>query len=476
VLPADVADELRVMCEHSNAHYWTMKRLRLPTYGESPIDRTWSCGCGKPAAKCVCGAALTLPRGVLPAVRATVERAGYSLRVADLRELGLVLSESLVYRRPLRAYQSDAIAKMVAAGGGILRAPTGSGKTSTLLALTAFLSTRSLVVVHSSALFRQWQERVRAELGIEPGVVQGKTSILKPVTIAMQKTLWSRGIDTELREYFGAILCDEIQFFASKTFREVIDLAPHFYRFGASADQRRKDGKEYLIHDTFGPVVAEVGRKELVEDGFVVPVEVRVYETDTEADWYGVPESDHDHERKIDVSRLRKELAADPVRNQIALEAAAQEAEAGKFVFVMAHEREHCRALAAALSGVGIPAGLLLGGPESRAEFDRTLSEMRAGTLRVGVGTYQAIGTGLDVPALDAVVCVTPIASNRQFFGQVIGRACRPSPGKKGARMHYLWDSKIFGKRAVQNMCAWNDGPVLVQRGSEWTNAKTWRR
>ena len=828
-LPEALADRFRALTEHANKHYWTLKRLRLPAFHEHPIERTWEHACkAKDIRKCDCKT-FSFPRGVLPQIQAVAKEMGVQLRIVDMQERGVPLTEPLKYQRALRWYQEDSIQKMLAAGGGILRASTGSGKTSVLIALAARLNVRSLVIVHSSALLSQWQDRVRSELGIEPGLIQGKISKLKPVTIAMQKTLWSRGIDAEIAQYFGAVLADECfvsgtqillsngdlkpiesikvgdtvavggrvvaiqsreyegelidvdgvlstpnhpyaagsdwceigslnsgvelyqdgghanrmrilreeveagqskramrvsshgieevrrerdmpslrqgyvssterlngaacevtmrddwsverraqsdgrfagekigrfdarstdvrsavtysekdvevgrlplevceiaiqittgeicekrgagevacschaidsrwenhpirwsetrerererecgyasgkttgadvmseriraracypdevitsdaqslhigfreyrkedcirnrwfeplsreaasvrrtercvseverlaslplpnrshfirsasrvrrtmpcvtrvynfetengvyvaggklvhncHMFAAKSFKEVINNAPQIYRFGASADQRRKDGKEYLIHDVFGPVVSDVNRDALVLGGFVVPVDVVVHPTELRADWYGVPSEDGTGEQEINVSRLRKELAADATRNEIALTCAAEEAHAGKVVFMMAHEREHCRYLASALAGAGISVGLLLGGPESKKEFDAALAGLRDGSVQVGVGTYQAIGTGIDVPSLDAIVCVTPIASNKQFFGQVIGRACRPAPGKTNARMHYIWDQHIFGKRAVQNMCSWNDGGVKI--------------
>lgn len=472
-LPEALADDIRGLCEHQNAKFWALKRMRLPTIHERPIERTWACECGLDARKCRCGT-LSIPLGVLPDALARIRQQGHSVRTSDMREMGLPIDKPLVYQRALRSYQEEAIQKLMAVENGLLRAPTASGKTSILIALAARLNVRSLVVVHSSALLSQWVIRVREELGIEPGIIQGSRCELRPVTLAMQKTLWVRGIEQHVAQYFGALLCDEVHLFSARSFRDVVDASPAKYRFGVSADQRRKDGKEYLIHDMFGPVVADIDRAELVADGHVIPAEVLVYPTSFVADWYGIPEDENDG-HKLDVVRLHQEMAADADRNASALEAALTEARSGKIVFVMAHERAHVRALAGALSAVGEPAGLLLGGPESKKEFDNTLRGLKNGSIRVGVGTYQAIGTGIDVPGVEAVICVTPIASNRQFFGQVIGRACRSAPGKTSARVHYFWDQNVFGNRHVENLAKWND-VVNVRDGPKWVDAKQWLR
>ena len=126
-----------------------------------------------------------------------------------------------------------------------------------------------------------------------------------------------------------------------------------------------------------------------------------------------------------------------PASGSVRLRAPRRASEGGARLFVMSHRVDHCRAIDARYVSCGIGSGLMLGGQDNDVEAERTLAGMDDGTRRVAVGTYQAIGTGLDVPAVEAVVCATPIAGNRQFFNQVKGRACRKSatPAKAYACM-----------------------------------------
>ena len=131
------------------------------------------------------------------------------------------------------------------------------------------------------------------------GIIQGKRRSMKPLTIAMQKTLAQNPLTAEEMNYFGVVICDEVQLFAAKTFIKAVDPFPAKYRVGISADHRRKDKKEFLIHDLFGGVAAEISRNELISLGVIVDTEIRVVPTDFQAPWYGRPD---------DVDELREDV------------------------------------------------------------------------------------------------------------------------------------------------------------------------
>ena len=67
----------------------------------------------------------------------------------------------------------------------------------------------------------------------------------------------------------------------SKRVSGTIDRFTARYRVGVSADERRKDGKEFLIRDLFGGVAVEVPKGEMVDKGirFIREPKVAVYGT-----------------------------------------------------------------------------------------------------------------------------------------------------------------------------------------------------
>src|SRR6185295_10926648 len=126
----------------------------------------------------------------------------------------------------------------------LIRSPTGSGKTSALIAAIAKIGLPALVIMWDSGLLEQWQERIEKELGIPPeeqGLIRGGECRLRGITLAMQQTLnnykpkqWDK-----ILPVFGFVACDEVQRYAAKTFTEQVDRFPARYRVGLSADERR---------------------------------------------------------------------------------------------------------------------------------------------------------------------------------------------------------------------------------------------
>jgi len=250
-----------------------------------------------------------------------------------------------------------------------------------------------------------------------------------------------------------------------------IDPFPAKYRIGISADERRRDKKEFVIHDLFGDVAVDIKREDLIESKHVLDVEVRVVPTEFDAPWFGFDKSG-DARTDLDFDRLLGEMTSDDGRNALAIKCVLDEVTAGEQVLLMSHRREHCQRLAEKVAAAGVRVGLLIGGADYAKEFMRAREGVLSGALRVGVGTYQAIGTGVDLPRVGVAVCATPIAGNRQFFGQVRGRVCRVAEGKSDARLWYLWDRGVYITH-LRNLSAWNER-VLVLDGGKWHDARSW--
>jgi len=442
---------------HKNPSRSFKQRLKIPGWWSEPeYIRTW---------KAEPGGGVRLTRGSIGRLRELLtEDVGVTLDEEDARHPGTGPALRTTYNRPLWDFQAKAQAVMEEREQGILRAPTGSGKTSVLLSLAAKLGRPTLVVLPNRPLLDQWADRARAELdGLgEIGIIGDGKFDLQPLTLGIARSVGNRLNDPKtagrLARFFGTVIGDECHLCAAPTFLSCFDPMPARYRFGASADERRKDGKDFLIRDVFGHVVADIPRKQLEKEGRVIDVDVRLLPTDFEADWYGMPDDEKSEspeealdkqQKQIDFVRLCQEMSMDAGRQRAALELIAEEARAGERVIVWAHEREHCQRMVVALGRLGIRVGLMIGGDEDREEFERTHRGLVDGSISVGVGTYKSIGTGFDLPELTVGVAVTPIAGNRQLLGQVRGRVCRSSAGKKYARLWLLWDRNVFPTHAA---------------------------
>lgn len=411
---------------------------------------------------------LTLPRGGMWKVREVLSQNLVTHGFLDQRTEGKNLGKfTCAPTIKLYGYQERLVEAALEKENCLWRSGTGSGKTTAALNFAIRCRVPTIVVVWNSNLFEQWFIRAQTELGIakeDVGIVRGPTKKLKPVTIAMQQTLY-KCVD-EIAPNFGCVILDEVQRASARTVYDVIDAFPARYRLGVSASEQRKDKREFLTYDIFGQVAAEVTREDLIDLKFVHDVEVRMVPTEFSCDWYRVLEG---QAKAFAHTRLLEEMTSDTGRNRIAIELATLASKEGERSLMFSHRVNHCHFLLNDLiSKIGSRTGMLIGGTENLEEFRRTVAGIHAGEVDVAVGTYQAIGVGIDLPSITRGLCVTPVHTNKEFFNQVRGRLCRTSKNtnKRNAVLYYLWDLEIYGKKPLENMLKWNS-QVTVQLGSE---------
>jgi len=457
-LPDDAAEALRRACTHMNPEFLKRKRMGYATWKVPAEIRTWSSTEHE----------LSLPRGVMARVRAIFSEHGLRFRVVDARVEGAPLLRPPVYvgHEP-RDYQHAATSAILAREQGVVRASTGSGKTTTMLYAASRIGLNTLVVLPSVKLLDQTVEVAEKLLRLDGGVVgvvRGGTKRLRPLTVATQQTLWRRTVDEDVRAYFGAVMIDEAHHAAASTFQDVIDQFPCRYRVAFTADERRRDRKEFLVYDAFGDVLHETTRAECEAKGAIVDVEVRVVLTRFRDGLY---------QRDANFGALVDRMAADPDRNSTILDIVREEVSAGEQVIVCTHRREHARELQVRLIEMGVSSGQMLGGAAAGdvRDFAATRAGLRSKRTSCGVGTYEALGEGIDLPAVAVGIAATPITANKQRFNQYRGRLCRPSAGKTHGRLYVMLDHHVLGERALANVLAWNR-TVRVRRGGRWVDAR----
>lgn len=412
---------------------------------------------------------LSLPRGGRDRVMNLLEDAGYFVSIDDLRTDGTLPRPNLRHHVELRPFQKGIVEAGMRDEEGIARSPTGSGKTVALTALMVEANLPSLIIVNEAGLLNQWVRCLRGDLGLgrdEIGIIGDGEKRIRPVTVAMQQTL--KNCVDQVAPYFGFVGCDEAHLFAAKTFLEVVDRFPARYRVGVTADEKRKDQKEFLLYDVIGPVIATVSEESLLDAGFILDVEVRLVPTSFKRAWW---EDADPRARGMMFDRLLSEMSEDSDRNDLAAELATRIArDEGVQVLVMAHYVDHCRRLLADVARTNPSVGLLVG--EDKDAYTRSLAGLMQGSVRIGVGTYRKMGTGIDIKTLSRGVAVTPVHLNRHFLKQMLGRYCRSAEGKTDSIVYVLWDREIFGLAPVENFSRWAR-TVTVKDGGGWTDAKS---
>ncbi len=363
-----------------------------------------------------------------------------------------------------------------------------SGKTEILLHFISETKEKSLVIVHTERLLRQWQAKAAERFFVkkdEIGLLYGKVKKEKNFTVGMVQTVLNiMDKEKDFIKKWGCIVNDEVHHASATTFSKLINSFPAKYRIGATATLKRKDGKSVLVYDCFGSTSSSIGKKvsvkpkilfeitdaDLDEHGRIVPVDVIVVPTDFEFDlhWQNRIEKEGlmTLENKMTSLAMVKKWAKqtsftgplntysdmlDSMSNDIyrrarILEYLLPQLKNGSTSLLFADRREFCLTMQAWLKRRKINCGRLMGGKNSK-EQDKTIEGLNNGTLNCAVGT--TVGDeGLDIPRLSRGFGCTPTASNPSRLVQQMGRFKRIFDGKVDAKYFYFWDRKVKGLKS----------------------------
>ena len=437
-LDPDTVSELRKMFTRTNPQFFKMQRMGFWT-GQTECEiRSYR----------VDEPFLSLPRGAMDRIREFLESRGYTIHAIYDRSLKLERLK-LDLKLELRPYQVKAADALANSGNGILRGPCGSGKTVILLGAIARLKQPTLIIVHTEALMRQWASMISEWLGFVPGKLGGKNkTTVRPITIGMQQTIWRHAKDDPAwAKEFGCIVGDEVHHWAARTFQIAADMFPAAYRIGASASEKRKDGMEYLIYDTFGPCLHEIYREDLVEIKKLLPIKMYLVKTDYE---------DLDYLEEIEMGSnanwvgMINRITEDPDRNALILKTvlAVLDKDPTHRVLMLTERVKACTDWQEIIQSCGHKCGIMVGGSENKETVQSSITQLRHGSIRVAVGTKIA-DEGLDIPQLTHVILTCPVHNHPKRLEQMAGRAARTYEGKQRASAIYFWDYSMFPTPAL---------------------------
>lgn len=364
-------------------------------------------------------------------------------------------------------FQRDAVDAWEREGRcGVIKSPSGSGKTVKGCEIISRVSQRTIICVPTTdlminvwykSLVEQFGMIVRGRIGIIGGRIKREDrikmgvevdssyekNIRKDIVISTLQSLMTR-TDKLCNERFGMVVVDECHRVAANQFKKVINNISAMNRVGLSATLVRDDGMSPVIHALMGDIVYKVSVKELVKKKILVePIFETVVLKDEEVEKnigkIGEVITKGDALRYV---RLLKRLSAmsEMKRNYILRLLVSLKANRKKFVvytdFVNikgVFTRDYYVKL---LNEIGVR---VIG---VSSEFDASERERAFGLLERGKIDGLVFGRlgneGINIPTVDSVV-ICNASKSGILYPQRVGRALR-TVGNGSKRNAYIYE------------------------------------
>lgn len=352
---------------------------------------------------------------------------------------------------PLDQHQEGAVVAMKQYRQGIIHAVTSAGKSLIICKAIAEIGQRTLIVVHRKILMEQLLEDIdkyiRDEYGnkIKPGIIGSGKNTIGPITIGIDKSI-AKNLQS-YREEFGTVILDECHLAPATTISAIINGINSRNRYGLTGTLRRKDQKEFLIYSTFGQIIHTIGKDELLEMGRVVPVDIKILESDTKFDWDHVVTALTEQGEKNPTMKARhlqeQTIAGDPGRNMIILDQVKRLYDTGSKTIILCRYVQPCYDLQKdLLERFGIESGVITG--KDSKEALASYHDMKQGESKVIFATIGCVSTGVSISDLDNIVLISPLYTNELLLHQIRGRLMRTALGKTHGTLYYIYDQYIF--------------------------------
>jgi len=346
-------------------------------------------------------------------------------------------------------YQTEAIDIAIQKSRGIIRLPTGSGKTIVSALLVSKLGKSTIVYVIGKDLLYQIH-KLFSSLFDEPiGIIGDGKCEIADINIA---TIWSVGQafgckkraeeeESEKNiapEKYKAIrnmlantrvhIFDECHLAACETIQGICKRMNPENVYGMSASPWRDDGADLLVENYLGNVIVNVSAQKLIQEGYLVPPLIK---------FIPVP--------KVNLSGkyqtvYKKYVTENDIRNKMIVTGAIKLVEQGFQTLVLFNSLKHGDILHEEISA-HMPCALLSGKDNNTAR-QKVKDDLESGKTNCVIAS-RIFDIGVDLPSLSGLIVAGAGKSSVRAL-QRVGRVIRRHPGKERAAVIDFADQTKF--------------------------------
>lgn len=366
-----------------------------------------------------------------------------------------------------RDYQNDCIKyiKDKYITRGIIKAPTGSGKTivGTMLIKENYVPT--LIIVDKTVLIDQWKEALFQVLDIpegDVGIAKGKTNFDPSyITIVTQQSLnswWKNQTKPEGTHWhilmnlhgkggWGQVIRDEVHHAGSeKGFEIMMQINAHLrWGFSATPDLRQDQNLKQI--GCIGEIIYTIGSERLIAHEFLAQPKIRFLPTDRVIfDW-------HDKYRQV----YKEGITYNTKRNRMVTHQAGLASKKGS-VLVFVDFIEHGILLESMMQDVAPMYDTTAEFVSSKHEDrDGVFERFHSGETKILIATEGLIGEGYDYKAIETVIVANGGKGAIRTI-QKMGRGMRVTEVKKSVDVIDFADRcKYLGSHAKSRAAIWRE-------------------
>ena len=327
----------------------------------------------------------------------------------------------------LRPYQEECVSQVLTKWNDFRRLlvvlPTGAGKTIIFSHIANRLPGRVLIVAHREELLNQAILKLESATGIKASLERAdcvgdrdaKVVVGSIQTLMRRCTQWAP-------DHFTHIIIDETHHVAADSYQSVIRHFSGARLLGVTATPDRADQRS--LGDHFDEIAYELTLADLIKQGFLAPIRVRVCDLSINLTKVAI--------RAGDFEASECANAIEPLFAQI-IEQIRQYG--GKKVLVFLPLISTSKMMTEMLTARGFNARHVDGTSDDRAQTIEWFSKVDSGVLC----NAMLLTEGYDEPTIDTIVCLRPTKS-RSLYTQMIGRGTRLHPGKTHLTiLDFLW-------------------------------------
>jgi superfamily II DNA or RNA helicase len=352
-----------------------------------------------------------------------------------------------------RQYQLDAVGAAINTDRGIIRLPTGSGKTLVMALIIAELGKPSIIYVIGRDLLYQTHELFENIFGTKIGMVGDGLCEIHDINVV---TIWSVGqvlglsknkltlddededekkVDPEKFRLIKQMLLDskvhiidEAHLSACDTVQTIVKNIKPEQVYGTSATPWRTDNADLLIEGALGNRIIDISARQLISEGFLVKPIIR---------FLAAPPQKL---KKSYAHIYSKYIIENEQRNNMVIRGAEKLVEQGYQTLVLFHNLKHGALLFDEISK-RIPCALLSGKDDTK-QRKKIKEELISGKLNCVIASkiYEA---GVDIPSLSGLIMAGAGKSSVRAL-QKVGRIIRPYPGKTCAAVIDFADQTTY--------------------------------